>query len=166
MHFAPFPLYVCHCNCRCYSALAIAANSVFNTSLYDFVTPQSAFTWQRNAIANAYAIDGEDWTVGLFSLYNVSVALALALAAGACARRLTRRQHVKAAIPSSPCSRFSLASDASVRRLMLASCASFLPSFSILAALAVWHVPEPVAGGGQAALCARHAAGRRLPVDC
>jgi hypothetical protein len=44
-------------------------NSVFNRSLFGLVTPQSALTWQRNQIASAYAVDGEDWTQ-LFALYN------------------------------------------------------------------------------------------------
>jgi Phospholipase B len=45
-------------------------NSQWNTTLFDlYTTPQTAFTWQRNAIASLYATSGQEWTT-LFALYN------------------------------------------------------------------------------------------------
>ncbi|ETO09375.1 hypothetical protein RFI_28000 [Reticulomyxa filosa] len=44
-------------------------NDIANASLYDFVVPQSLYTWQRARIANALASNGYDWT-RTFARYN------------------------------------------------------------------------------------------------
>lgn len=45
-------------------------NSVFNRTLFDlYITPQSAFTWQRAYAANGWAQSGEEWT-SLFAMHN------------------------------------------------------------------------------------------------
>jgi len=44
-------------------------NSIINTTLYDFVIPQSLMVWQRAMIANALAHTGEEW-VTTFARYN------------------------------------------------------------------------------------------------
>eukprot|EP00195_Chlamydomonas_chlamydogama_P006390 CAMPEP_0202898474 /NCGR_PEP_ID=MMETSP1392-20130828/6989_1 /ASSEMBLY_ACC=CAM_ASM_000868 /TAXON_ID=225041 /ORGANISM="Chlamydomonas chlamydogama, Strain SAG 11-48b" /LENGTH=648 /DNA_ID=CAMNT_0049584415 /DNA_START=109 /DNA_END=2053 /DNA_ORIENTATION=- len=44
-------------------------NGVYNASLYDLITPQSALMWQRVQVANWGASDGAEWA-HLFSLHN------------------------------------------------------------------------------------------------
>ncbi|XP_074553002.1 phospholipase B-like 1 [Halichoeres trimaculatus] len=44
-------------------------NSIFNSSLYDLITPKSLLAWQRVRLANGLARDGEEWAK-TFSLYN------------------------------------------------------------------------------------------------
>lgn len=44
-------------------------NNVFNTSLYDFVVPQSVFAWQRVRVANMMASSGKEWGT-LMAKYN------------------------------------------------------------------------------------------------
>lgn len=44
-------------------------NSVFNSSLFASVTPQSLLAWQRVRLANAMAQTGEQWA-NIFSKYN------------------------------------------------------------------------------------------------
>jgi len=36
-------------------------NSIFNQSLYDYVTPRSVLTWQRVTVANLQATTGKEW---------------------------------------------------------------------------------------------------------
>lgn len=44
-------------------------NSVYNTSLYNATTPQTALSWQRVIIANAWAYSGAEWTE-LMAMHN------------------------------------------------------------------------------------------------
>jgi len=44
-------------------------NEIVNSDLYDYVIPQSLYTWQRARIANALASNGYDWT-RTFARYN------------------------------------------------------------------------------------------------
>ncbi|GFO04648.1 phospholipase b-like [Plakobranchus ocellatus] len=50
-------------------ALLQTSNSIFNSSLYDLITPQSLLTWQRVLVANWLAQDGQQWA-DLFSRHN------------------------------------------------------------------------------------------------
>ncbi|GFO04642.1 phospholipase b-like [Plakobranchus ocellatus] len=50
-------------------ALLQTSNNIFNSSLYDLITPQSLLTWQRVLVANWLAEDGQQWA-DLFSKYN------------------------------------------------------------------------------------------------
>jgi len=36
-------------------------NNIFNMRLYDLVTPQSLFAWQRVRVANMMAHSGQEW---------------------------------------------------------------------------------------------------------
>jgi hypothetical protein len=42
---------------------------VFNTSLYNFVKPQSLFAWQRVRVANHMAASGREWNA-IFRDFN------------------------------------------------------------------------------------------------
>ncbi|KAM4634899.1 phospholipase B-like 1 [Polymixia lowei] len=44
-------------------------NNVFNTSLFDHITPSSLLAWQRVRLANSLAHNGEEWAK-TFSMYN------------------------------------------------------------------------------------------------
>ena len=44
-------------------------NSIINQSLYELVTPESLFAWQRVRVSNSMARDGKQWGE-LFSKYN------------------------------------------------------------------------------------------------
>ena len=44
-------------------------NNIFKTALYDLVTPQSLFAWQRVRVANALARSGQEWYT-VVSKYN------------------------------------------------------------------------------------------------
>jgi len=44
-------------------------NNIYNTSLYDLVTPQSVFAWQRVRVANMLAHSGQEW-FSVVSKYN------------------------------------------------------------------------------------------------
>eukprot|EP00761_Pharyngomonas_kirbyi_P014901 gb/GECH01014932.1/.p1 GENE.gb/GECH01014932.1/~~gb/GECH01014932.1/.p1 ORF type:complete len:535 (+),score=143.38 gb/GECH01014932.1/:1-1605(+) len=44
-------------------------NSIFNTSLYSSIQPESLFVWQRAVVANRMASNGSDWTE-YFQRYN------------------------------------------------------------------------------------------------
>ncbi|XP_017272018.1 phospholipase B-like 1 isoform X2 [Kryptolebias marmoratus] len=44
-------------------------NNVFNTSLFDKITPNSLLAWQRVRLANSLAHTGEEWAK-IFSMYN------------------------------------------------------------------------------------------------
>eukprot|EP01028_Stygiella_incarcerata_P004746 TRINITY_DN2062_c0_g1_i1.p1 TRINITY_DN2062_c0_g1~~TRINITY_DN2062_c0_g1_i1.p1 ORF type:complete len:552 (+),score=127.28 TRINITY_DN2062_c0_g1_i1:94-1749(+) len=50
-------------------AVIETTNNVFDTSLYDLLTPKSLLSWQRVMIANWASKDGEEWTQ-LFERYN------------------------------------------------------------------------------------------------
>jgi len=45
------------------------SNSIFNTSLYSSVTPQSLLSWQRTVLANRLASNGAEWAK-FFAVYN------------------------------------------------------------------------------------------------
>ena len=49
-------------------------NSLFNTSLYDFVRPQSLLSWHRMRIADMVSKSGSDWAKS-FSRYNSGMAM-------------------------------------------------------------------------------------------
>lgn len=44
-------------------------NNVFNSSLFDTITPNSLLTWQRVRLAHSLAHTGEEWA-RTFSKYN------------------------------------------------------------------------------------------------
>jgi len=50
-------------------AMIQTTNNVFNLSLYELVTPQSLFAWQRVRLANSMAKNGEEW-YQIVSQYN------------------------------------------------------------------------------------------------
>lgn len=50
-------------------AVQETTNSIFNRSLFNLLSPETALTWQRNAIASLFAADGKEWT-SLFSLHQ------------------------------------------------------------------------------------------------
>jgi len=45
------------------------SDNIFNTTLYDYVVPQSLLSWQRTALANRLAGSGGEWSK-VFALYN------------------------------------------------------------------------------------------------
>lgn len=47
-------------------------NGIFNTSLYDLVTPQALLAWHRVRVANMMAMDGHEWTQ-ILSTYNSGI---------------------------------------------------------------------------------------------
>ena len=44
-------------------------NAVINSQLFDLVTPQSLFAWQRVRVANMMAHSGSEW-YNVFRMYN------------------------------------------------------------------------------------------------
>ncbi|XP_055875484.1 phospholipase B-like 1 [Biomphalaria glabrata] len=50
-------------------AMLQTTNSIFNYTLYQYVTPQSLMAWQRVRIANMMANSGEEWS-NIISKYN------------------------------------------------------------------------------------------------
>jgi len=44
-------------------------NDIFNTSLYQLVTPESLLSWVRTILANRMSTDGQSWTT-IFAKYN------------------------------------------------------------------------------------------------
>ncbi len=44
-------------------------NNVFNSSLFDIITPNSLLAWQRVRLAHSLAHTGEEWAK-TFSMYN------------------------------------------------------------------------------------------------
>ena len=47
-------------------------NSVFNTSLLQYVTPQSLLAWHRVRLANLMAQNGEEWA-DVYKQYNSGI---------------------------------------------------------------------------------------------
>jgi len=44
-------------------------NQIFDLALYDHITPQSLFAWQRVLVANMMANDGQSW-YNIVRMYN------------------------------------------------------------------------------------------------
>ena len=63
-------------------AVIETTNSIFNTSLYSLVKPQSLFAWQRVRISNMLAASGLEWGA-LFGEHNSGVRARLPAAAAA-----------------------------------------------------------------------------------
>jgi len=47
-------------------------NNIFNMRLYDLVTPQSLFAWQRVRVANMMAHSGQEW-YNAVRMYNSGI---------------------------------------------------------------------------------------------
>mmetsp|Transcript_16414 Transcript_16414/g.43008 ORF Transcript_16414/g.43008 Transcript_16414/m.43008 type:complete len:595 (+) Transcript_16414:122-1906(+) len=50
-------------------AVMETTNNVYNTSLYDLLTPKSLYTWSRAMVANRLSTSGKQW-VDLFAIHN------------------------------------------------------------------------------------------------
>ena len=48
-------------------------NSLYNTSLYQYVTPESVLAWQRVRVANMMASGGREW-YNVVKMYNSGIA--------------------------------------------------------------------------------------------
>lgn len=59
------------------------SNDIFNSSLFDTVTPNSLFAWQRVRLAHSLAHTGEEWAK-TFSRYNSGGSAAEVLLSAAC----------------------------------------------------------------------------------